>query len=339
MTLAEIEKAIAAGARQWKACEVVGLSVRALERWRARGGGEDRRRGPNTAPGNKLSEQERARVLEVVNSPKFRDLSPKQIVPALADRGEYLASESSVYRILRAERLLSHREKSRAPTKRHRPDEHVATAANQVWSWDITYLKSPVRGIFWYLYMAVDIWSRRIVAWAVHTEESSEHASALLAEAYRREDVVPGSLVVHMDNGSPMKGATLVATLQKLGVMTSYSRPSVSNDNPYSESLFRTLKYRPVYPSGPFESIEAARRWVVDFVRWYNTQHLHSAIRFVTPADRHSGLDLTILEQRKEVYEKARTRRPDRWTAQARNWNPIEEVRLNPDDRTLQKTG
>jgi transposase InsO family protein len=337
--LEHIDEAVQAGARQSEACKLLGLDPRTVQRWQAQEGGDDRRRGPASAPRNKLSERERVRVLATVNSPEFRDLSPKQIVPTLADRGQYLASESTVYRILREESLLSHREKSRSPTKRHRPEEHVATAANQVWSWDITYLKSPVRGIFWYLYLAVDIWSRKIVAWAVHTEESSEHASALLAEAYRREDVVPGSLVVHMDNGSPMKGATLVATLQKLGVMTSYSRPSVSNDNPYSESLFRTLKYRPVYPSGPFESIEAARRWVAEFVRWYNTCHLHSAIRFVTPTDCHSGRHLQRLERRREVYAAARARNPERWTGNTRNWDPIKEVMLNAKTTVLQQTG
>jgi transposase InsO family protein len=292
-----------------------------------------------SAPPNKLSEPERDRVLAIVNSPEFRDLSPKQIVPALADRDEYIASEASVYRILRKEKLQSHREKSHPPTKRYKPNEYVATGPNQVWTWDISYLKSPVRGIFFYLYMAVDVWSRKIVAAAVHTEESSEHASALLAEAYRLEGVVPGALVIHMDNGSPMKGATLVATLQKLGVMTSYSRPSVSNDNPYSESLFRTLKYRPVYPSGPFESIEAARRWVGEFVSWYNTSHLHSSIRFVTPTDRHSGRHVQRLERRREVYEAARARNPERWTGNIRNWDPIKEVVLNPKTTVMQQTG
>jgi transposase InsO family protein len=291
------------------------------------------------APCNKLSERERAQVLATVNSPEFRDLSPKQIIPTLADREEYIASESTVYRILREEKLLSHREKSRPPTKRHKPEEYVATGPNQVWTWDITYLKTPVRGIFVYLYMAVDIWSRKIVAAAVHTEESSAHASALLAEAYRLEGVRPGSLVIHMDNGSPMKGATLTATLQNLGVLASYSRPSVSDDNPYSESLFRTMKYRPAFPSGPFATLEAARLWVRDFLRWYNTEHLHSGIRFVTPAHRHSGRDVQLLERRAEVYEKARARRPERWSGNIRNWNPIEEVVLNPDRRALDQAG
>ena len=186
----------------------------------------------------------------------------------------------------------------------------VSRWCHNVWSWDITYLKSPVRGVFFYLYMVVDVWSRKIVAWDVHEEESSENAATLIGDAYRREGVVPGTLAVHSDNGSPMKGATLLATLQCLGVATSFSRPSVSNDNPYSESLFRTMKYRPGYPSGAFESIDTARDWVVAFVRWYNTEHLHSSIRFVTPEHRHSGRELQILELRQNVYEQARARHP-----------------------------
>lgn len=335
MILGGIDEATTSGARLAKACQLLGLPARTIQRWRANEGGEDRRCGPDTVPTNKLSPKERAQVLLTVNSPEFRDLSPKQIVPLLADQGKYLASESTVYRILRKEKQLLHRESYRSPTKRHKPAEYVAIGPNEVWSWDITYLKSQIRGEFFRLYMVVDIWSRKIVAWEVHAEETSENAAALLAQAYRETGASPGSLVVHMDNGGPMKGATLTATLQKLGVMTSYSRPSVSNDNPYSESLFRTLKYRPVYPSGAFESIEAARKWVAEFVRWYNTEHLHSAIRFVTPQDRHEGRDPKLLEKRKEIYIKARLRNPERWSGAIRSWNPIEVVKLNPDEVTL----
>jgi transposase InsO family protein len=337
MILDHLDEAVTAGARQWTAGELLGLDSRTLQRWRARGGGEDLRQGPKTSPGNKLSDAERGRVLETVNSPEFRDLSPKQIVPTLADREQYLASESTIYRILRQEQQLVHRESYRAPTRRHKPQEQVATAPNQVWSWDITYLKSPVRGIFWYLYMVEDVWSRKIVGYEVHTEESSEHAAALVAAACRREGVSQGSLVIHMDNGGPMKGATLLATLERLGVAPSYSRPSVSNDNPYSESLFRTMKYRSAYPTGPFPSFEAARRWVADFVAWYNGEHLHSAIRFVTPAERHAGRDAEILAQRQTVYAAAQARNPERWSRGTRNWTPVEEVKLNPESTPVQQ--
>ena len=331
MILEHIDEAIATGARQEEAARLLELDPRTVQRWRARQGGDDRRAGPKTAPANKLSDVERARVLETANSPEFRDVSPNQIVPVLAERGEYVGSESTFYRVLHADDLANHRERSRPPTRRHKPDEFVATGPNQVWSWDITYLRSPIRGMFFYLYLVVDLWSRKIVASAVHAEESSEHAAELLEQAHKRQGVAPGSLVVHMDNGSPMKGATLRATLDRLGVTSSYSRPSVSNDNPYSESLFRTLKYRPEYPSEAFASIEAAERWVADFVSWYNTQHRHSAIRFVTPEQRHSGRDVAILARRRETYEEARARHPERWTGEARNWNPVVEVMLNPD--------
>lgn len=339
MTLELIEDAVGAGARQSEAAKLLGLNERTLQRWRGVDGGDDCRCGPNTAPGNKLADQEREDVLQVVNSPEFRDLPPTQIVPRLADRGEYIASESTMYRILREEEQLAHREKSRPATKRHKPEALVASGPNAVWSWDITYLKTPVQGVFFYLYMVLDVWSRKVVAWDIHSEESAEHSSALLARAYREEDVAPGSLVLHMDNGSPMKGATLLATLERLGVATSFSRPSVSNDNPYSESLFRTLKYRPAYPSGPFASIEAAWDWVATFVRWYNTEHQHSSIRFVTPDDRHSGRDLEILECRKATYERARAQNPERWSGNTRNWNPIKEVALNPEQTQLGQTG
>ena len=338
MILELIDEGVTAGARQSEAAEILGLNERTIQRWRDVGTGDDRRRGPNTAPENQLTDQEYENVLQVVNSSEFRDLPPNQIVARLASRGRYIASESTIYRILRRERQLAHREKSRPATKRHKPDELVATGPNAVWSWDITYLKSSVRGVFFYLYMVLDVWSRKVVAWEVHAEESSENASALLAPAYRAESVVPGDLVVHMDNGSPMKGATLLATLERLGVATSFSRPSVSNDNPYSESLFRTMKYRPAYPSGAFESIEAARDWVAAFVHWYNTVHQHSSIKFVTPDDRHSGRDLEILKRRKAVYEEARARNPERWSGNTRDWNPIKEVALNPDYAKL-KTG
>ena len=330
MILGLVHEAVSAGARQRKACEVVGVDPRTLQRWRAQGIGADGRAGPKQAPKNKLSAQERERILEVVNSPEHRDLCPKQIVPRLADQGEYLASESTLYRVLREEGQLKHREPSSPPTNRSRPEECVATAPGQVWSWDITYLRSPILGVFFYLYVVLDVWSRKIVGWSVHEAESGGHASAMIEAACAREGIGRDQLVLHSDNGGPMKGATLLTTLRALGVATSFSRPSVSNDNPYSESVFRTVKYRPQYPRKPFASLEAARTWVSWFIGWYNTQHRHSAIRFVTPDERHSGKDAEILAKRDAVYAAARERRPDRWTGNTRDWTPIESVVLNP---------
>ena len=333
MTLGLIDEAVSSGARQCKACGVLGINPRTVQRWKGQGVGEDRRAGPKSPPRNKLSAKERAHALETMNSPEFRDVGPNQIVPTLADRGEYIASESTMYRILRAEQLLAHREPSRPASKRHRPDECAATGPNQVWSWDITYLKSPVLGAFFYLYVVTDVWSRKIVGWTVEAEETAENAEAMLARAHTIEGVARDELVLHSDNGSPMKKATLLTALEKLGVATSFSRPSVSNDNPYSEALFRTVKYRPEYPRRPFKSIEEARQWLVSFERWYNTKHLHSAIKFVAPADRHDGDDVEILDKRHAVYQAAEERHPERWTCGTRNWRPIEKVVLNPDTK------
>jgi len=324
-----LKEAMDQGAEQGEACEVLGVDPRTIQRWRSVGGGDDRRSGPKQPPGNKLKEVEYRRIRELVTSPEFRDLAPNQIVPRLADRGIYIASESTMYRILRKEAMLEHRVRSRPAVKR-KPRVHRAVRPNQVWSWDITYLKAPIKGRFFYLYVALDVWSRKIVGWTLEESESSTHSSRFLKAACEREQIVEGDLVIHSDNGGPMKGATLLATLQALGVATSFSRPSVSNDNPFSESLFRTMKFRPAFPDGPFMSIEDARAWMTAFTRWYNTEHRHSAIKFVTPEDRHSGREASLLERRKVVYAKARRERPDRWTAACRNWEPIKDVFLNP---------
>jgi putative transposase len=324
-----VAQAVSDGARQRRACEIVGLDVRTYQRWSVKGPGEDGRMGPKTEPANKLTGLERARILEAATCMRFRDMSPKQIVPHLADRGEYLGSESSFYRVLRDHGAMVHRSPARRPTA-NAPREHSATGAGQVWSWDITYLRGAVRGSFHYLYLIEDVWSRKIVGWAVHDEEDMEHAAALITAATSAARIDTRKLVLHSDNGGPMKGSTMLATLQRLGIVASFSRPSVSDDNPYSEALFRTLKYRPEYPQKPFASLDDARVWVSWFVGWYNDEHLHSAIGFVTPAQRHAGDDVSILERRTAVYEKARRRHPGRWSGEVRNWERVAVVRLNP---------
>lgn len=272
-------------------------------------------------------------MITIANAPEYRDLAPSQIVPRLADRGVYLASESSFYRILKVENLLSHRSKSR-PRNVKRPEELFATSPNEIWSWDITYLRAEVRGRFYYLYLPMDIFSRFIVHWEVHEMESSELAAAMVETACRKEGIMRDQLRLHADNGGPMKGATMLATLQRLGIMPSFSRPSVSDDNPFSESLFKTLKYCPQYPSQPFGSLDEARAWVEKFVRWYNTVHLHSGINFVTPESRHRGADASILEKRAQVYEAARAKNPTRWSRSTRDWTPEGGVALNPTSRS-----
>jgi len=338
-----IDEAVTAGARRFKACAVLEIDVRTLQRWKKalaeQRGLEDRRKaaGATRTPANKLTQQERQTILSTCNQPENKSLPPSQIVPRLADGGEYIASESSFYRVLRDADQVHRRGRANPPRTVPQPKGALATGPNQVWSWDITFLASTIRGAFFRLYLILDIFSRKIVAWEVHENESADHASVLIRRACLAEGIYQDGLVLHADNGGPMKGATMLATLQKLGVVPSFSRPSVSDDNPYSESLFRTLKYTPVFPTKPFESIEAARKWVHAFVKWYNTEHRHSAIRYVTPHQRHRGEDIDILKRRQAVYEAARQRNPERWAGLTRNWNPVTEVWLNPPKESEQE--
>jgi len=330
--LSLVAQAVGAGCRVAVACRELGLHPRTVQRWRAAPkGGVDRRCGPKSTPKQRLSSAERQAVLAVANSPEFRNCSPKQIVPALADRGEYLASESTFYRLLHEADQMAHRGMAR-PRTVHRPEEVIATGPNQVWSWDITYLRASVRGAYYYLYLFVDVWSRRIMKAMVLAEESAEHAAQLLAEACQEHGIEPDALTLHSDNGGPMKGATMLATMQTLGIIPSFSRPSVSDDNPYSEALFRTLKYVPSYPRKPFDSVDAAWAWVERFVAWYNGKHRHSAIGFVTPDERHAGHDIAVLHARREVYDRARQRAPERWSGNVRQWRAPAQVALNPRD-------
>jgi putative transposase len=199
-----------------------------------------------------------------------------------------------------------------------------------VWSWDISYCPSEVRGQHWYLYLIMDIYSRKIVAWEIHEAESGELAKKLVERALLREGCGHNPPVLHSDNGAPMTSYTLKARLADLGMLMSHSRPRVSNDNPYSESLFRTVKYCPEWPSKGFASLETVRDWMLAFEHAYNERHLHSGIRFVTPADRHRGIDHERLAYRKIVYERAKRRNPRRWSGNTRNWDATGPVALNP---------
>jgi len=330
MAVSLIHEAVEAGARKKKACEVLEVNVRTMQRWERDGGLEDRRKGTARRVANKLSEAEKKEILEVCNEPCFRSLPPSQIVPALADEGRYLASESSFYRVLREADQVHRRGRASTPREVARPRGYKAVAPNQVWSWDITYLAASVVGMFFRLYLVMDVFSRKIVGWEVHERELAAHAATLIRKATLAEGIAGRKLVLHADNGGPMKGATMLATLQRLGVVPSFSRPSVSDDNPYSEALFRTLKYTPAWPPKRFESLDAARQWVKEFVHWYNHVHRHSALKFVTPAQRHNGEDTTILARREQVYELARKQHPERWSGSVRNWRRVDEVWLNP---------
>ena len=326
-------EAIGAGARKAPACAEAGLTLRTFQRWLS---GTNKQEDARTTvhrppPGNKLSEAERQAVLTTCHQSEYTHLPPSQIVPRLADKGIYLACESTMYRVLKAEGETTRRGRAQAPRKHPQPTSHQADAANQVWSWDITYLPTQVRGQFYYLYLVEDIFSRKGVGWEVHEQESGEQAAALIQRTVMAEQCFGQPLVLHSDNGAPMKSATLLAKLYDLGITPSRGRPRVSNDNPYSESLFRTLKYCPQWPERGFASLTEARQWVSDFMDWYNHEHCHSRLRFVTPAQRHRGEDHSILAKRHEVYQAAKARTPQRWSGQTRNWTPVGTVMLNPE--------
>jgi transposase InsO family protein len=337
--VAMVKEAQCAGARLMVACSEAGLSVRTYERWLMAGEvGEDGRPGAqHSAPAHKLTTAERAQVIAVCHEARFADLPPSQIVPRLADEGTYLASEASFYRLLRDQGEQQHRGRAAKPTASE-PPRHLATGPNSVWSWDITFLAcSSVVGQFFYLYAILDLWSRKIVAWEVHEQESGELAAELVEKAAWREHLRQQPLILHADNGAAPTAYTLKAKLETLGIRPSYSRPGVSDDNAHMEAWFRTAKYRPNYPSRGFADIEAARAWALKLVTWYNGVHLHSAIGFVTPAQRHAGEATTLLTKRKAVYEEARARNPRRWSRATRRWHAPDQVWLNPPAKVAPK--
>lgn len=248
----------------------------------------------------------------------------------LADESIYIASESTFYRVLRENAMNTERGNSK-PRSQKLPTTHIASNPNEVWSWDITWLhRSDVRGLYYKLYMIIDIYSRKIVGYEVWETENATYSELLVRKALLSENIAGKSLVLHSDNGSPMKAATFLGTLEKLGVQSSFSRPRVSNDNPYSEALFKTLKYMPKYPNTGFESLDHARKWVKEFVHWYNYTHYHSGLNFMTANDRHLGKGTKIMKKRKQVYAQARAQHPERWSKNTRNWTLPEKVALNP---------
>jgi putative transposase len=301
------------------ACEVVGIDLRTLQRWKAGAGlqGGDRRpQAVHAPPAHALSPQERDRILQVANEPRFAELPPARIVPRLADEGVYITSKSSSHRVLRKAGQNQHRGRAKAPQTRRPPSTQVATAPRQLFCWDLTYLPATVVGRFWYLYAILDIFSRKIVGYEVHDSDDSEHAVELLRRTALDEGVhtLPEKPVLHGDNGSTLKATTVLAMMNWLGIKASHSRPRVSDDNAFVESLFRTAKYRPEFPTKGFADLLQARQWAFDFVHWYNHDHLHSGIRYVSPAQRHDGHDQAVLEARHQVYTAARERNPRRWS-------------------------
>lgn len=329
-----VDEATASGARRSAACALIGLDVSTLRRWRPTGTNavvnDQRPLAKRPTPAHKLTRAERQTIVDVCKRPEFSSLPPTQIVPKLADKGEYIASESSFYRVLRDEGLLQHRGRTKKAVKRTAPPYHKAIKPNDVWTYDITFLPSRVRGQFFYLYMVQDLCSRYGVNWEVHDTEHADHNARLIQQAILKAGCYAKPPALHSDNGSGMKALTMRKKLIELGITPTFSRPSVSNDNAFIESMFRTVKYCPQWPSGGFATLDDARTWVQKFMLWYNEKHQHSGIKFVTPAERYAGRDIEILARRKELYQAARQSNPGRWSGNIRDWTPIEMVELNP---------
>jgi putative transposase len=334
--VSEIASACAAGARLAPACRLAGLDLRTFQRWRASDGQVQSDRRPEAIrprPQHALSEVERARMVALANEPRFASTPPARIVPTLADEGVYVASEASFHRVLRENGQMRRRGRARLPRTAGPPSTHVATAPGQVWCWDVTFLPTRVQGRWFYLFLILDLYSRKIVGHEVHNTDQAEHAAHLVRRTALAEGIHGRVLrpVLHGDNGPSVKGTTVLAMLYWLGIAPSHSRPRVSDDNAYAEALFRTAKYRPDFPTTGFADLTGARQWAAAFVHWYNHEHRHSGIRYVTPAQRHAGGDGPLLAARHALYQRARETNPRRWSGPTRNWTPIGAVTLNPE--------
>jgi transposase InsO family protein len=264
------------------------------------------------APPRALSPTEQAQVREVLNSERFQDLAPREIYAELLDEERYLCSISTMYRILAEHAEVRERRNQLRHPAYHKP-ELLATGPNQVWSWDITKLRGPSKGVYYYLYVIIDIYSRYVVGWLIAEVESAELAEQLIVETCAKQGVQRAQLTIHADNGSPMIAKTVAILLADLGVAKSHSRPHVSNDNPYSEAQFKTLKYRPDYPDR-FGSLADARHWARSFFAWYNDQHHHSGLGLLTPAVVHTGRAETVRQQHQAVLRQAYQAHPERFT-------------------------
>lgn len=304
----------------------LGLSARSIQRWKKNL--DDKRKGPKTHP-KKLSAKEEARALKVLNSERFCDLNPNVIVPMLAETGQYICSASTMYKLLKRQGLSPHRGRSKQPEK-YPKIETIASKPNEVWCWDITHLPTLVRGQTAKLYMFEDVFSRKIVGWQLSHVETDQVSWELFSRCLKNEKITGKALRLHNDNGIPMRASTFVAKIKSLGVIQSFSRPAVKDDNPFAEAVFKTMKYCPKYPYRAFEDIEHAKRWVESFVEWYNNHHRHSRINYVTPAQRHTGEDKRILKRRRAVFAAAKKRNPNRWTRHSKTWLRAEHVSLNP---------
>ena len=293
-----------------KACEAFGLARSNYYRWRkSPQGASDETVRP--IPSWSLSQEEQQKVLETLHTDRFIDQSPREVYATLLDEGLYLCSVRSMYRILNQHgEVRERRDQLRHPD--YKKPELLATGSNQVWSWDITKLLGPAKWTYFYLYVLLDIFSRYVVGWMVAPQESASLAKKLIEESCVKQSIGSGQLVIHSDRGPSMRSKPVALLLADLGVTKSHSRPHVSNDNPFSESQFKTMKYRPEFPER-FGSLEDARTFCRDFFSWYNTQHYHSGIGLLTPEQVHDGLAQQIVKERQEVLKKAYDKNPDRF--------------------------
>lgn len=258
-----------------------------------------------------LSSDERGRVLDLVHEPRFADLAVPQVYATALDEGTYICSQRTMYRILASRgEVRERRDQVRRPV--YAKPELLASAPNQVWSWDITKLKGPKKWNYLHLYVILDIFSRCVVGWMVAARESARLAEKLIADTIEKHGIVPGQLTIHADRGSSMTSKDVALLLVDLGVTKTHSRPHVSDDNPFSEAQFKTMKYRPEFPDR-FGSIEDARAFCVRFFRWYNEQHRHSGIGLMTPADVHFGRAHAVRERRAVTLDRAYLAHPERF--------------------------
>jgi transposase InsO family protein len=312
-----------------RACASLGVPRATLYRRRARAAAEPAAPPPRPAPPLQLSETERAQALEVLHSERFVDASPYTIYATLLDEGVYLCSVRTYYRLL-AERGESRERRNQLNHPNYKKPELLATAPNQLWSWDITKLKGPAKWTYFYLYVIIDVFSRYVVGWMVATRESAALAQQFIAETCAKHKIPPGQLTVHADRGSSMTSKPVAFLLADLGVTKTHSRPYVSNDNPFSESQFKTLKLRPDFPE-QFGSIEDARIYCRGFFPWYNTEHRHAGIAFLTPEDVHYERTKQVLNNRQQVLDAAFVANPNRFKGQVpRPQQPPEAVWINP---------
>jgi putative transposase len=265
---------------------------------------------PSLSP-RALRPNEKATVREVLNSPRFQDQAPREVYATLLDEGQYLCSWRTMYRILdEHQEVRERRDQLRHP--QYTKPELLATGPNQLWSWDITKLLGPTKWTYYYLYNILDVFSRYSVGWMIAERESASLAEELIAATCIRQNIQPGQLTIHADRGSSMTSKPVALLMADLGVTKTHSRPHVSNDNPFSESQFKTLKYRPDYPER-FGCQQDARSWAKEFFNWYNYKHHHTALGLLTPADVHFGRALAVLQQRQDVLEAAYRRTPQRF--------------------------